>query len=278
MPDFVLLEEDNIADFDGVIPAELVTKEGRFTIGAGDEEGNAVGAVSCVLTDFEYEIDWLYVDETERRRGIGRALLDRVVQIIRDSGEICPVSCYFEYDEKKPDLYHFFRKLEDFDLDYSHKRYRISQSELNNSPILKALDGTAGSADFFFDWSESRQLSILDFLSEECGYEVPDYDAWKETCIPELCRCIRDDRGLRDLIFVREAGDDTLCLSYLYGKSTQGLMDLIKITADEAKRLFPNAEITFDTVNAAAERMAKRLFAKAEAVDIYEASLWQFYS
>ncbi|MBP3274162.1 MAG: GNAT family N-acetyltransferase, partial [Butyrivibrio sp.] len=183
---YLQVNKNNLDLFMPVLPDGLVLADNRVTIGAFDEDEGCLGAVSFSLVGFEYVIDWIYVDEQFRLRGIGRSLINTVIDIVMKTGDRYPITARFEYDDENS-LYIFFLSLPDILTDFSHKRYYITSNDIRNITSLRKPSGQSTSTEPFFARSVNEQKRILAKLEYEETYTVADYDKWKETCEQDLC-------------------------------------------------------------------------------------------
>lgn len=85
--------------------------QGQIPLGAVDgEAGNEPAGI--LLTHFDEDflyLDWIFVREGYRRRGIGRELVSRVVNAVREEGSIPAV--YVACSDKEPEARAFFASL-----------------------------------------------------------------------------------------------------------------------------------------------------------------------
>ena len=267
----VLIEEDMRDDFEDVFPMELDLSMTRVAVGAVDERDYILGAVSYQVVNYEYHIDWLYVEPEYRRRGIGTFLIDQVLRAVMQTGEILPVTARFELSDENMDLYNFFLSSQNMDLSYSHERYYVSFENLRSSEILHRSINSKLKMVSFFNKPLIEQKKILNMLSKEETYTVTDYDAWKKECVPELCQCVYVNNNLVDLIFMKELPDGNLELSFLYGKYPRGLMELLYDIISKIEMNYPGAFLTFEAISEEARNLAQNLFPSARTVPVYEA-------
>ncbi len=267
---FILINESNRANFKSVFPDVIELVGNRIAVAAYNEEGYVLGAVSCCMVGFQYNIDWIFVHPKIRRQGVGLKLLDRIVRAIMDTGEIFPITARFEFTEDDSVMHTFFLSCNYMITNYSHERYYVTTDDIKSSSALHRAGNTETTSELFFDKPIEEQKKILAKLSYEETYDVEDYDSWKETCVPELCRCVYVKNNLVDLIFMQRLPDGNLELAYLYGKYPRGLFELLSATVNEMERLYPNAALTFEAMNNDSEQLAKHLFPKAKTVHVYE--------
>ena len=269
--DYVLITEDNRDDFEVVIPDAMKMGGNRVAVAAVDEKDRILGAVSYQMINYQVEIDWIFVEPEVRRKGIGSGLITEVLKALMHTGELLPVVAYFEYDEEDDELHSFFLSCENLMTSYSHDRFYVKQKEIQESNMLHGGAGAAKRFDNFFDLEEKRQKSILNMLRMDQFYSVSDYEAWKKSCVPKLCRCSFDNNELSNLIFMKKRTDGNIELSFLYAKNPKGLLELLCEITDDLEKAFPMSDLVFDAINPESERIAKHLFPDAKIVHIYEA-------
>ena len=268
---FVALNDENRIYFERVFPREIELESFRVAVGAIDEEGKVLGAVSYVLMNYEYSLDWLFVEPQVRLQGVGRELVDQVCRIIMNTGDLFPLTAQFEFSNEDDELHTFFLSIRHFITSYSHERYYVTKDDIKQSQGLRKVVKTGVTTELFFDRPVEEQKKLLNMLMREQSYEVADYDRWKKSCVPELCKCIFAKNTLVDLIFVQRTADGNLELSYLYGKYPKGLMELISETLSNLEVYFSDYRLTFDALSDEGIRLAEKLFPKAKKAHVYEA-------
>ena len=267
----VLIEENMRDDFESVFPSELNLSDTRVAVAAVDDEDFILGAISYEVVNYEYHIDWLFVEPSYRRMGIGTFLIDQVLRAVMQTGERLPVTARFELEEDNEELYFFFLSNPNMTLSYSHERYYVNNESIRSSSILHRAINTTVKRVPFFKKTINEQKSILHMLSQKETYTVTDYDRWKEGCVHELCQCVYVNNNLVDLIFMKKLPGGNLELSYLYGKYPRGLMELLSDIVSKIETLYPQASLTFEAISEEAQNLADNLFPKAKAVHVYEA-------
>ena len=268
---YVLLNEENRGDFDTVFPEGIALVPFRVAFAAVDEEGRILGAVSYILLNYEYLLDWVYVEPEVRRQGVGTQLVEEVFRIIVKTENLFPLTARFEYSNDDTELHTFFLSIKYMYTSYSHERYYVTKEDLRSSEGLKRSVNSEVTTEKFFDLSVAEQKKILTLLMMQETYVVGDYEQWKKTCVPELCRCVYAKNTLVDLIIMQRNPDGNMELSYLYGKYPKGLFQLLSETVKDLEALFPESNITFDAMNDESVKLAEHLFPKARKAHVYEA-------
>ncbi len=268
---YTQITEENKIDFSSVLPEQMKESHNRISIGAYDDEGYVLGAVSFELVGFQYNIDWIYVHEKVRRQGVGAGLIEQALKAVMGIGERFPVIARFEFSEEDNRMHSFFLSCRNMITTYSHERYYVTAEDVRGSSALHRPSKSETGTRLFFDLPINEQKKILMQLSHEDIYDVADYESWKESCVPQLCRCVYVKNNLLDLVFMQKLSDGNLELSYLYGKYPRGLFELLSDTVREMEVLFPNSTLTFEAMNQDSEQLARHLFPKAKSAHIYEA-------
>ena len=267
----ILLKGETRKAFESVFPSVFKDGDNRISIGSYREDGTILGALSFVLADNQYTIDWLYVIPETRRQGIATGLIKEFQSFMSHTGERYPVSARFSVTEEDISLHRFFLSLSGVDVAYSHDRFYVTPENIRKSAPLHRNTADAAQTEKFFENKTDWQKKTLRSLERTYGYTVTDYDAWKEDCVPELCLCLSVQNNLLCGIFVQRSAEHMLELSWLYGKYPPGLFQLLEQATQKAELLYPEDALTFEAINEKSENLAKRLFPNARSVSIYEA-------
>ena len=268
---YVQITKENMAGFSSVLPSNFDTAISRISIGAYDDAGYVLGAVSLELVMVEYVIDWIYVHPNVRRQGIGVCLIQEILKAVIGIGEIFPVVARYEVTEDDTRMHSFFLSCKDLITTYSHERYYVTAKDVRGSDTLHRPVSSDLTTRHFFHLPEEQQKQIIAMLFTEQNYDVGDYDRWKKLCIPELCRCVFVKNSLVDLIFIQRLTDDNLELSFLYGKYPRGLFELLSLTVKDMEMFLSDCDLSFDAMSKESDNLAKHLFPRAKSVHIYEA-------
>lgn len=268
--DYVWIDKESAPVFDEVLPEEFAEGAGRVAIGAVDERDRILGAMCYRYADYRYDVLWLYVGQSARRKGVATGLLDKLFEIASVSGEILPISALFEAAEGEA-LYPFFLSYEKMEVSFSHNRFYISSRKLRRAKLPKVGQKEILKQERFLSLPETGQKRILARLLAEENYVSGDYREFSKTLVPELSKVVLKDGEPLALIFVQRTPSGDLELSYLYSQSPAALAELLTYTAWDAEEYYPEAALFFDTVNENAESIASKIFPEAEPVPVYEA-------
>ncbi len=271
-PGFLLLKGQNREEFESVFPKEIREGENRISIGAYREDGAVLGAFSAFLDGDEICIDWLYVDPTVRRQGVATALMDFFRRFIAETLEVCPIVARFPLREGDLSLHRFFLSLPDSEVSFSHDRIIISPPRLRAVARRVPPGSETVEVRDFFDQSEEARKTALEAGREELELRVEDWDLFLESCVPELCKCIYQEKVLTNLILIRKEEGD-LEIAWLYSTDQEGLYTLFKSCAKVVQERFPEASLIFEAMNESVAQLGAFLFPRAEKVPVYEAEL-----
>ncbi len=267
---YVLLDKKNRKDFTSVFPEVIPDEGNRISLGAYREDGAVLGAVSYVLINYRYDIDWIYVTPAARLQGVGMGLFHEITGIISGTMERYPLCAQFPLSEEDPCLHRFFLSCPGVDVSYSHERYFVTAEDLKAiKPLQRKSESRFRSAGFF-DEPLQWQKRTLAMLSRSEQFSVADYEAWKNECAPELCKCLMIQNNLVSLLFVQKDKKD-LELSWLYSDYPPGLQTLLADAVADANRFYPKASLSFEAINEKSDQLARHLFPEARHTAIYEA-------
>ena len=269
----VLINKVNYESFKTVLPLNKLPDRNRYTLGAYNDEGVVAGAISFYLAKDRYEIDWLYVAPSMRRRGTATILLNQIYLFIRDTAEVYHIHARYEVTEKDLSLYGFFLSRTEMDTSFSHDRYYVSPQILKSvfghrESLVKGVEDKQ-----FFSLQSGLQNTYLLELAKENGYLIQDRAGWKSRCIPGLCRVISRNDKLFSAIFIMNREDGNLVLSYLYSNNPESTGVIISRVGADLIEKYPGSKLVFDAVGERAKPMANKLFPDAKKVCIYE-SVW----
>ena len=131
---YVWIDEENADSFLSVLPRDLILADSHICVGITDDDDDVCGAICYRYTLYQYDILWLYVAKERRRQGYGTALMDIVFRVVGRSGDIYPISAYFEAEDDES-LYPFFIGYGKMDVSYSHDRYILSPKDIYRALI-----------------------------------------------------------------------------------------------------------------------------------------------
>lgn len=269
---YIWINEKNREFFSDILPEDLMEDSENICIGAVDDENRRYGGICFRYALYQIDVLWVFVVPEGRLQGVGSALLDLIFGYVMRSGSVYPISARFEAEEDGT-LYPFFISYDKMQVGFSHYRYFIKPNEFRRAKLPQTGGKESMKQECFFDLSDREQGLILAKLQEEEDYVTGDRESWKKSMIPELCRCIRSNGELKNLIFVGKREDGNIELSYLYSVEPKGLAEMLMLAAWDAEEYDPNAALVFDAVNDRAYSMAEKIFPMVKPVPVYEA-LW----
>lgn len=259
--------------FEEVFPETLRGGKNRISIGAVRDDGAILGAFSAALKDYEIVLDWLFVHPAARRQGVATALMDQLRLFITDTGELYPTVASFPVTENNTSLHRFFLSLPGTEVSFSHDRYFVSPKRLQAVAKRIPTVSEVSEVKLFFDQPEEVQKKALEAEEESLELFVEDWEAFRESCEPELSRCLFRNGKLSNLLLIRKAGTD-LEIVWLYSSDQDGLYAVFRSCAGYVKEHYPEAGLTFDAMNRSVAQLGSFLFPHAEKEHIYQAELY----
>ena len=266
---YLFIDESNQLDFDTLLPRGFATEENRVCIGIADETDTLLGTVSYSLIRFEYVIDWIYVEPSAREHGVGAHLLDKVIETVMATGDLFPITARFPYMDSTYPIFCLFQSNEKMMISYSHERFMISAEEIRKAENLHMHLSMRST--LFFDLPEDEQKAILSEMESGHGYVIDSYERWKRSMVQPLCRCIFAEGELVDLVLIKRLLNGDFEVSFAYSKKGIGLIAIFAAVTAEVEEKYPDATLSFDTMNEKGEQLALKLFPDATSIPIYEA-------
>ncbi len=133
MLELTLIDRENLDAFSALMSGKDPS-DYEIMIGA-IEDNKAAGVALYNTLDDALMLDYIYVSEKFRRRGIGTALLEDFIAEIKEAG---PVAVHINYPEIAQDLYYFTR-ARGFKIFRDGKAFRTPVKALLEAPKLKKL-------------------------------------------------------------------------------------------------------------------------------------------
>lgn len=245
--------------------AERLKDDRVFLVGAVEEQ-QAVGAAVLELQKDRVQLLSVAVAPKWRRRGIGRALMERCVTLVQAT---CAQSFYAVLGADVGELGAFFNALTWFQPREEAVCYQVSLGELRGVALL------TGSA------SKARALEDVDYYSYQKYLTA--------TFVADHTQCARQQLDQRVSQVIWEEGKITACilfsrteqglsLSWIQNKSRDklALLYLLRAAMAAACRYYPDsAQITFSADTPQVLQLALRLLGKQtrrEAMHAWEIS------
>ena len=190
MQNYIRITKSNYEDFKEILPPAITVSPERVILGCYDDDGSVLGTMSFTMTEYEYEIDWLYVVPENRRQGTASGLMKLFFDFWKKTGEIYPVRALFEVTETDASLYWFFLSVEEMDVSFSHNRYRIDHEEIAGMKDLSHDRDNVFDEQYFFELDKKEQDAVLDEIAKDGIYVIENREDWENECILDLCRVI----------------------------------------------------------------------------------------
>ncbi len=269
---YIFVGKENTQDFENVLYPGFDAGKERVTIGAYEDDGTICGAISIILSDCQYDCDWLYVHPQRRRQGVGKGLFEETLKFISGTGMIFPLFASFEVTEEDDSLYGFFLSRSDVDVEFSHDRYYVSHESILKSSELNKKMNVRLTEKVFDELSNYEKNQVIERITDEHICAIPDMKSFLQNMAPGVCSIVINDEAIVGGIFFQLRGDKNLELQYFFSDNTIGTVQLTVGAAARIKDKYPGYGIVFDAVNEKSGSMAKKIFKDAEPVNIYEAT------
>lgn len=221
--------------FSHLLPSYLVSqlKKGESYVGIGVIMDDTACGVLCVdVTEDLVELEFLYVPETFRRRGVGTAMVNSMAK--RCSALVLPLMGYFSVADFSDELYLFFAEQNGFSLApdlEGEKCYGVPVSSVDQ--VAKRPSLISGDSTPFFALPTPARQRFYRTATEEGFPFVANCEENRGSYVGEICQCFVDDKGVSSAIFYQRRGEKNLCLSFLYCRPgcTKQLSNLLSTTA-----------------------------------------------
>lgn len=206
--------------FSDLLPADLVTKitTDATYIGFGAiVDDTACGVLCCAVTDELVELLYLYVAPGFRRRGIATEMM---VSMAKRTGAVgMPMVGYFSASSESDTLYRFFNELNGFSMAATSQGdalYTVPLSDI--ASIAQKPQLFAGQSVPFHTLSQEQRQAFY-AKAAQAGYPfIADYEAYRQSYVPELCQCLVGEDGVTSAIFYEQMGVQDLKLSFLFSQ------------------------------------------------------------
>lgn len=277
--EFVLLNEEDgsLEAFSKLMPKDYAKNHpDTVFVGALLNEQYPCGVMGYSLVDFEIVIDYLYTFTKARRNKIATQLINSLLDRSKTTGNLFPVSVYYDALDDNSGIPQFFESYDRFDISPSHTIYSVEVKDLEKCGDL--FTGKKVEAQPFFDLPTRVQKQIIYDFAKESMYYITDYADWEKHCVKDLCLVTRNKEELTSLVFVMQDSAEQLCISYAYSKgSPVNLMGLLGVVADVIRKNYPNASIEIETISDSSEKLLKKLFPKSiTPKESISEAIWNF--
>ena len=242
--------------FDTLIPEKVFCKldqKERFAIGAlEEEEGKQYIAGMLLFRVLEsnhdnvvlptLNIEWIYVEEAYRGRGIADAMMEKLSSILERSG-ITIVTCEVSKEEPYDDLCAF---LETWNFEFvaaDRSRRRVSLKEIKELPVFEKEIGFGG-------------VCTLNLFPKFQGKYSEDID-------PDISTVLKYDGKVEGVFLVECKSDRLLEIKSLSG-GRQGIIGAVQLflhgMREAVKKYEDTALLEFDLDNETILELIKHLF------------------
>lgn len=242
--------------YDVFLPKELNTDD-SISLGV-TVDGVPAGIIVVQLSDYHYEIVWLYIRRDVRRKGIGSGLVRELLSCIRKSNEIYPLSLRVNSDAEE--LFPFIETLECFDLNFECRRFFVSAQRRNASELVAKLSKhRKHDSEGFFEQSDlmlNRLYSTIADKGMNLRGLVSDNN---DSFIRNLSLCHVGSR-IDSLILVREIGLHNFEIVYAYSENKIHFAHLLLEVLKRISDSYEDANLNISALNQATELIVYHLF------------------
>ncbi len=270
---YVFIKDDQLSDFSSVLPEGLSLDGHQICLCAYDDEGVVSGAIVLGKGEAQYDLNWIFVPEPGRRKGIATGLLREAERFIGEFG-LMPLSAVYEVSEEDEAASAFFQNCRLFgmapEIAFSHERFYVKARDFYTSSHLNLEKLPKNPPDYFIRLPVREQRLILNQISSHL--EVPKLELYKEICVPELCLSVVKNDRLQALSLVHKQSDGRLALTFLYGINVKALARVLATLAYTLQKRYPDGELLIDTVTRSSLPLAGKLFPDARRVLVNEAT------
>ena len=163
---FTKVNEENLEAFQDVLDPSVI--EAGDYVAAAEEDGAPAGAVVFSIEEptASLLLKYIYVDEKQRRKGIGSAMLRQICDDLK------PIALYTEFSDEEESLYPFFESL-GFALLETSEIYRIPAAAfLENEGCRDMLEAAGRRGIVRLDLVDEKAKKQLDKMLDEAELDV----------------------------------------------------------------------------------------------------------
>lgn len=230
------------------------------------EDETAVGAVAGAIDGEVFEIVSLYVVPEKRRIGAGRALIEKLTELIDDDN--IPIRAQYTLEnEDNAALLPFFKAMGFFNDRISYPAYYIGFLEdiKVNYRNTKRIDGKIAS------FSEVSSILLRSTSDDSVlhGFPVPDGGLTNDNLARDLCFCVLKEGKIKAYVTVKNLEDGLLEIPALWSglENPMETLSMILVLVGVLKEKFdPETRVAMLATSIKANRLIEYIFEYAEPV------------
>ncbi len=262
-------------------------KEGLYvTAFAAVIEDIAVGGLAGVTDGGVFDIASIYVLPEYRRRGVGRALIEWLEELLTD-GDDASVYIRAEYtmlDEDNKTLYPFFLALNFIEDDTGLPMYYtgllgdlyLDDIPLNKEKRVSEISDEEGGSDVALTQNRLKDKKVLSFTeagkmllrsataeAASGGFPLPEGGLSSERLDADLSFCVAEEEKIRAYIAVEPIEKDLIKIPALWSSLSDPrmLMTMLSYAVNAVKEKYPpQTKIVMLALNRESERIIEYLF------------------
>ena len=228
--------------------------------------GIGAGALAGVIDDEVFEVTSLFVDPHFRKRGVGRALIETMEELLED--ENMAIRIQYTNESKSTDgLFPFLRKMGYEDDPISYPEYYIGHvKDLKADP--RFVRRIAGS---ILPFSEVTTILLKEISAdnERRGLPVPEGGLTDERIDRELSLCVVRDRRVVAYVAVEEVDSSLIQIPALWSaleNPMETLSMVVKLVFALRECKSPDTRIAMLTTNVKAAKIIDYFFDYTRAI------------
>ncbi|MCR4908630.1 MAG: GNAT family N-acetyltransferase [Lachnospiraceae bacterium] len=228
-------------------------------------DGEVAGALGGALNNGIFELSSLYVYPGQRRQGIGKALMDRLSDLL--SGEGSEIWAEFIPEHEDNESLCPFLEAIGFRMNMqTFPRYYLSPLE-KVSPEEPVPAGNAPGVRSFAEVPE-KLLRLTSNSSIKEGYPVPDGGLIADKVDAHVSFCLQSGESISAYIAVERIDRELLRMASIWWSSGTGARDMMElinaVIRELKKRYMPKTKLVLLAVNPVSERLIKYLIKDAK--------------
>lgn len=273
-------DKETLYEFSEMIPADIDLGERFLGIGAVDDKdkNRTSGVIIGSFSGLDLVIRWVYVREKKRQKGIGRALLNKFLDVVMESGNPLDVSATYRYSEETEAVHALFGRSERINLRCKCSKYGVTRKDRQDSELFLKL--SAMKAQGVKQLNELRLDDIEKFLKrlDYLGYSyADDYALDNDDYIQDLCFARYAGNEVKSAVFFKNVSDNRISLSFAY--ATGGGVNLAQVLMAssyiiEAK--YSDCILDITPVTNISDALVNKLFPSASPDALVFVAEWNF--
>lgn len=273
-------DKETLYEFSEMIPADIDLGSRFLGIGAVDDKdkNKTSGVIVGSFSGLDLVIRWIYVREKKRQKGIGRALLNKFLDVVVESGNLLDVNATYRYSKETEAIHALFGRSDRINLRCKCEKYGVTKKERQDSEHYLKL--SAMKAQGVNRLNELKSDAVEKFLKrlDYLGYSyVDDYTAENEDYIQELCYARYAGNEVKSAVFFRNAQSNHISLAFAY--ATGGGINLAQVLMASSyvvEEKYSNYILDITPITNVSDALVNKLFPSASPDALVFVAEWNF--